>query len=75
MHGADQVSKAIQAAFQHFVEEYERSGGAVKFTTFDAVIWAVHHNGVLADKFITDCYSEEEAIIFLDELGGIKRHN
>ena len=71
MHGADFVSKAIQSAFQTFVEEYEC--GSVKFVTFDAVIWAVHHNGVMADKFISDCHTEVEAIEFLDELGGIKR--
>jgi len=68
---SDPTMKAIQSAFQKFVEEYE--SGPVRFATFDAVIWAVHHNGVMADKFISDCHTEDEAINFLDELSGIRR--
>ena len=71
MGASGTTMKAIQSAFQKFVEEYE--SGPVRFTTFDAVIWAVHHNGVLADKFISDCRTEDEAINFLNELSGIRR--
>lgn len=68
---SDSTIRQIQAAFQAFVEVWER--GHMTFQIFDAVIWAVHHNGVMADKFISDCHTEEEAIEFLNELGGIKR--
>ena len=58
-------------AFVALVQEYEH-GGTITLLTLDALLWACHNNGTFADKFIA-VDGESEAMVLLNELGGISR--